>query len=198
MATRDSNLRQGCGGVAPYDFGRHEFCGAAGYQQLPMGVPTQPLLRPLQGEDWDQVMETYADAVQTLATPFYQPEQIQAWAQHPFANASFAEALERGFGLVGSTIERPTSVEAFALLDPTDRLSLLYCRGRSSRKGLATALVQTLEHHALSCGHPRLRTEASQLSRPLLERLGWTVDQEEEILFAGVPFLRWRMSKPLT
>jgi hypothetical protein len=42
-----------------------------------------------------------------------------------------------------------------------------------------------------------LRTEASQLSRPLLERRGWRIEAEEEVLFAGVSFRRWRMIKAL-
>ncbi|MFM7169774.1 MAG: GNAT family N-acetyltransferase [Cyanobium sp.] len=155
------------------------------------------LLRPLQKNDWEQVMATYADAVQTLATPLYRPEQIHAWSTFPFQNAAFQDVLARGYGLVGTTADRPTSVESFALLDPIDRLALLYCRGRSSRKGLASLLVQTLEDHARRAGQSRLRTEASQLSRPLLERLGWQVDGEETILFAGEPFLRWRMGKSL-
>jgi GNAT superfamily N-acetyltransferase len=98
---------------------------------------------------------------------------------------------------VGTTADRPSAVEAFALLDPMDRLALLYCRGRSSRKGLATRLVQSLEAHARRAGQSQLRTEASQLSRPLFERLGWRVEEEETILFAGQPFLRWRMRTTL-
>jgi putative acetyltransferase len=160
-------------------------------------VPSSPLVRTLQQDDWDPVMEVYADAVLTLATPLYLPEQIQAWAAYPTGHSAVREALGRGFGLVGTTADRPSSVEAFALLDPLDRLALLYCRGRSSRKGLATCLVQNLEAHARRAGQRRLRTEASQLSRPLLERLGWQVDEEETILFAGEPFLRWRMGTTL-
>lgn len=155
------------------------------------------VLRPLLPADWARVEEAYADAVQTLAAPYYRPEQIDAWARHPFINPDVREALARGFGLVGCLPDDPDSVEAFALLDPPDRLALLYCRGRSSRQGLATQLVRSLEHHARTEGHSRLRTEASRLSRPLLERLGWTVDRQEEILFAGEPFVRWRMSTVL-
>jgi putative acetyltransferase len=160
-------------------------------------VPSSLLVRPLQQDDWDAVMEVYADAVRTLATPLYRPEQIQAWAAYPSSHAAVREALGRGVGLVGTTAERPDSVEAFALLDPLDRLALLYCRGRSSRRGLATSLVQRLEAHARRAGQDRLRTEASQLSRPLLERLGWQVEEEETVLFAGEPFLRWRMTTRL-
>ena len=155
------------------------------------------VVRPLLPADWPQVLEVYADAVRTLACAHYRPEQIEAWADHPFRNPSVEEALARGHGLVGTRPEQPASVEAFALLDPPDRLALLYCRGRSSRQGLATGLVRALEAHALAAGHRHLRTEASRLSRPLLERLGWTVDEEEAILFAGQPFVRWRMSTTL-
>lgn len=160
-------------------------------------MPSSLLVRTLQQVDWDQVMETYADAVQTLAPPLYRPEQIQAWAAYPTTHAAVHEALGRGYGLVGTTADRPSAVEAFALLDPMDRLALLYCRGRSSRKGLATRLVQSLEAHARRAGQSQLRTEASQLSRPLFERLGWRVEEEETILFAGQPFLRWRMRTTL-
>ncbi|MEB3334815.1 MAG: GNAT family N-acetyltransferase [Cyanobacteriota bacterium] len=155
------------------------------------------VVRVLQPADWNQVVEVYADAVRTLAAPHYRPEQIHAWARHPAHNASVLEALARGHGLVATTPEHPATVEAFALLDPADRLSLLYCRGRSCRRGLGTRLVRSLEIHARSQGLGRLRTEASRLSRPLLERLGWTVDGEETIIFAGEPFVRWRMSTTL-
>jgi hypothetical protein len=35
------------------------------------------------------------------------------------------------------------------------------------------------------------------LSKPLLYRLGWQIDAEETVMFAGEAFLRWRMIKPL-
>lgn len=154
-------------------------------------------VRPLLPADWAQVVEVYDDAVRTLAAPHYRPEQIDAWARHPRNNPGFTCALTRGQGLVGCPNDHPAQVEAFALRDPADRLSLLYCRARASRQGLATRLVRALEEQARAQGQQRLRTEASRLSRPLLERLGWSVDEEEEILFAGQPFVRWRMSTSL-
>ncbi|MFM7237804.1 MAG: GNAT family N-acetyltransferase [Cyanobium sp.] len=160
--------------------------------------PPAITLRPLERTDWRQVAEAYEDAVKSLAAPHYSPQQIQAWAHYPDRNGGFTDALAQGFGLVGTTTDRPGSVEAFALLHPDDRLALLYCRARSSRRGLASQLVLALEERARSMGQTRLRTEASQLSRPLLERLGWTVEEEERILFAGESFLRWRMSRTLS
>jgi hypothetical protein len=57
--------------------------------------------------------------------------------------------------------------------------------------------VRALEGEARRQGVRRLRTEASQLSRPLLQRLGWQVEASETVPYAGVLFERWRMIKAL-
>jgi GNAT superfamily N-acetyltransferase len=158
-----------------------------------------PHLRPLVPADGDQVAEVYRDAVLSQAESLYSPEQVRAWAAHGAADhGPFREPLLRGFGLVSCGGAGGGEVEAFGLLDPPDRLALLYCRGRSARQGRATTLLGALEAHARSQGCRRLRTEASQLSRPLLERKGWQVEAEETAFYAGVAFQRWRMIKELT
>jgi hypothetical protein len=58
--------------------------------------------------------------------------------------------------------------------------------------------LDQLEQHARASGCAQLHTEASQLSRPLLQRRGWLTAATEVVTFAGVPFQRWRMIKPLT
>ena len=166
----------------------------------PHGQCNAPLqhLRPLVPSDGDQVAEVYRDAVFSQAGALYSPEQVRAWAAHGVADhGPLRETLLRGFGLVSCGGAGGGEVEAFGLLDPLDRLALLYCRGRSARQGRATALLGALEAHARSQGHRRMLTEASQLSRPLLERKGWQVEAEEITFYAGVAFQRWRMIKEL-
>jgi GNAT superfamily N-acetyltransferase len=154
-------------------------------------------IRPLRPDDCQQLVAVYQDAVISQAPGHYSPAQIAAWSQHAARNDGFRSSLLRGHGLVSCATYDDTIIEAFALLEPEDRLALLYCRGRSSRQGRAGALLDALEQLARSRGVRRLRTEASQLSRPLLERRGWRVDAEETVSFSGVPFLRWRMGKDL-
>jgi len=168
--------------------------------QAPMAAAANPApdLRPLHPNDLPQVAEVYRDAVISQATALYSPAQVRAWAAHGGADhGPFREPLLRGFGLVSCDRAGGREVEAFGLLDPPDRLALLYCRGRSARQGRATALLRALEAHAQSQGYRRLRTEASQLSRPLLERQGWQVEAEETAFYAGVAFQRWRMIREL-
>jgi GNAT superfamily N-acetyltransferase len=160
--------------------------------------PLEPQrLRRLRRSDRAELVELYRDAVSSQAVGLYSEAQIQAWAQHADHGADLAAALERGYGLASLGDPPADPIEAFGLLDPPDRLSLLYCRGRSCRQGRASALLQALEQEARRRGIRRLRTEASQLSRPLLQRRGWQLEAEEEVLFARVRFRRWRMIRPL-
>ena len=154
-------------------------------------------IRPLRPDDCQQLVAVYHEAVISQAGNLYSPSQIEAWSQQASRNDDVRSSLRRGHGLVSCASDDDRIIEAFALLDPVDRLALLYCRGRSSRQGRAGALLEALEQHARSQGVKRLRTEASQLSRPLLERRGWQVDAEETVILGGVSFLRWRMGKDL-
>lgn len=155
-------------------------------------------IRRLGPEDFRELVRVYHDAVISQASGLYSQAQIAAWSQHARRDDGFRQSLQRGYGLVSCGGNDAATIEAFALLDPPDRLALLYCRGRASRQGRATALLQALESHARRQGCLRLRTEASRLSRPLLERRGWRVEAEEEVIFAGEPFQRWRMIRDLS
>jgi GNAT superfamily N-acetyltransferase len=174
----------------------HEQARDSGDNQCTPAAAMLPI-RPLRPDDCQQVIAVYHDAVISQAGNLYTPAQIEAWSQHAKRNDAFRSSLLRGHGLVSCASHDDAIIEAFALLDPEDRLALLYCRGRSSRQGRAASLLNALEQHARSLGVRRLRTEASQLSRPLLERRGWQVDGEETVCFGEVPFLRWRMGKDL-
>ena len=202
----DVVLRQGaqpCSGGAEADRGTQGAArrGAAAAIVDAVGsrpmVITPPWLRPVVATDLPELVDLYRDAVLSQAACLYSQEQIAAWAHHAGRDPGFAAALARGWGLASCSGPTGTSIEAFGLLDPIDRLSLLYCRGRSSRQGRGRALVRSLEWEARRRGCLQLRTEASQLSRPLLQRLGWRVEAEEEVRFAGELFRRWRMIRTL-
>ncbi len=155
------------------------------------------VLRPLTAGDEPQLISVYHDAVISQAQGLYEAAQIDAWAHHAERDPDVLTGLRRGYGLASCDATDPDVIEAFGLLDPIDRLSLLYCRGRSCRQGRGRQLVLALEREAQRQHCRRLRTEASQLSRPLLLRLNWQIEAEEELLFAGQPFRRWRMIKDL-
>tara|TARA_B100001063_G_C16406757_1_gene377508 strand:+ start:68 stop:529 length:462 start_codon:yes stop_codon:yes gene_type:complete len=148
-------------------------------------------LRPIGSADASLLRGIYADAVESQAPALYSDQQVKAWAALAWLPGVLDRTLKEGSGWISG------NDAAFAIRHPQDRLSLLYCRGCAARQGHGTALLERIEMEAQAEGVERLCTEASQLSRPLLERRGWSVVAPEIIAIAGVPFERYRMDKPL-
>ena len=148
-------------------------------------------LRPIGSADASLLRGIYADAVESQALALYSDQQVKAWAALAWLPGVLDRTFEEGSGWISG------HDAAFAIRHPKNRLSLLYCRGCAARQGHGTALLERIEAEAKAEGVDHLFTEASQLSRPLLERRGWRVMAAETIAIAGVPFVRYRMDKPL-
>ena len=151
-------------------------------------------LQPLRPSDCTAVREVYADAIESQGKDLYTEEQIQAWVSLAWLPGVLDSPLAEGSGWI--SLEEQ-NVAAFAVRYPCDRLALLYCRGRSIRRGHASLLLDHLEQEAFEEGHTKLVTEASLLSYPLLLRRGWDFIATEKIEIGGVNFERYRMEKPL-
>ena len=151
-------------------------------------------MRPCESSDEMALREVYDDAIRTCDKSLYTEEQIQAWSALAYLPGVLDKPLKYGWGwasCVGKTIE------AFALQYPQNRLALLYCRGRSSRQGHATALLQQFEEDTSQERPINLKTEASLCSYKLLLRHGWKIIAPEEIEIGGVRFSRYLMEKTL-
>lgn len=152
-------------------------------------------LRAYRSDDLPAVTAIYADAVRGIAPTLYSTAQVDAWAAYAEQGTDLAAMLAQGYRLV---VENETGgLEAFAVLDPADYVSLLYCRPRASRRGYATRLLEALETEARRRGIARVRTAASLISHPLFLRQGYTVDSPERVERNGIDFDRYRMSKRL-
>ena len=153
-----------------------------------------PYLRRLRPSDDSVVREVYANAIQSQGLLLYSQDQIDAWSSIAWLPGILDVTLSKGRGWVSCENE---VIEAFALRYPLNRLALLYCRGRSARKGHATALLDRLELEACNEGEACLFTEASLFSYPLLVKRGWTLITSEIIDIAQIRFERYLMKKVL-
>ena len=151
-------------------------------------------LRELRNSHHFVVREIYADAINTQGYPFYSNQQMRAWSALAWLPGILDRPLNEGRGWISCN---DNDVEAFALIYPANRLALLYCRGRSSRCGHATALLQIAEKEARNDGQLKLFTEASLISYPLFLRQGWLQTGFEKIQIAGISFDRYLMAKDL-
>ncbi len=148
-------------------------------------------IRPIQPNDSSILREIYVDSIHTQAALAYSPEQVRAWANLAWLPGVLDRAFEEGKGWISGTDD------GFAIRHPENRLSLLYCRGRASRQGHGSALLKAIEVDAQAMGIKQIHTEASLLSRPMLEQRGWTVIAPESFTIGGVAFVHYRMEKGL-
>ena len=151
-----------------------------------------PQLEPLQATHHFDVRSVYSDAIQTQAFSLYTHEQICAWSALAWLPGVLDKPLQEGRGWISI---RSDQIEAFGLRYPSDRLALLYCRGRSANQGHATALLDRIELEAMEEGQIRLVTEASLFSYSLLLKRGWIIRSSERIQIGGVGFKRFLMEK---
>ena len=151
-------------------------------------------MRPCESSDEMALREVYDDAIRTCEKSLYTQEQIEAWSALAYLPGVLDKPLKQGVGWVSCVNQ---TIEAFALKYPHNRLALLYCRGRSSRQGHATDLLQQIEEDTLKDRPITLNTEASLCSYKLLLRNGWTIIAPEEIQIGGVHFSRYLMKKAL-
>ena len=151
-------------------------------------------LRPCERSDEMALREVYEDAIRTCDKSLYSQKQIEAWTALAYLPGILDKPLKEGVGWVSCV---NNTIEAFALRYPNNRLALLYCRGRSSRQGHATALLHQIEADTLKERPINLKTEASLYSYKLLLNNGWKIITSEEIQIGGVDFFRYLMQKTL-
>ncbi len=149
-------------------------------------------LKALRSSDHLAVREIYADAIESQGESLYTKEQIQSWAGLAWVPGVLDRLLFEGRGWI--SLENQQN-EAFAVRYPLDRLALLYCRGRSMRRGHATALLNRLESEAFEEGQTHLFTEASFFSYSMLLRRGWILITPKRIAIGGVSFVSFSMKK---
>ena len=95
----------------------------------------------------------------------------------------------------GWLINEREKIIAFASRYPNNRISLLYCRGDSQRKGYGTKLLQKIEKEAIKEGLPCLTTEASLISYKLFLKNSWKIIRKEKIIIKNITFERYKMIK---
>ncbi len=149
-------------------------------------------LKQITKNDQLHLKKLYFDSIISIDERIYSKEQKRAWASQAWDNKNFDLTLDKGQGWL---INENKKIIAFASRYPNNRISLLYCRGDSQRKGYGTKLLQKLEKEAIKEGLPYLATEASLISYKLFLRNNWEIIRKEKIIIKNIIFERYKMIK---
>ena len=149
-------------------------------------------LKQITKKDQLDLKKRYFDSIMSINEKVYTSEQKRAWASQAWDNKYFNLSLNEGKGWL--IREREKKI-AFALRYPNNKISLLYCKGDSQRKGYGTKLIQKIEKEAIKEGLPFLTTEASLISYKLFLKNRWEIIRKEKINIKKITFERYKMIK---
>jgi putative acetyltransferase len=131
-------------------------------------------LRPYLPADAKRCAEIFRLSIEELAADDYDEQQREAWASRADDEKAFGAKLAGELTLL-AVIDG--AVTGFASLKGVDEIDMLFIDPEFARQGVGRALVDALTKLAEARGAKRLTTEASDVARPLFERLGFTAQQ---------------------
>ncbi|WP_298434123.1 GNAT family N-acetyltransferase [uncultured Jannaschia sp.] len=129
-------------------------------------------IREGRAADLPALIEIFWRGVHEGAAPRYDDAERVAWLPARPDVAAFAQRLADQTVRVA---ERDGAPVGFMTLRGDGYLDLAYVAPEERGQGTADALLAVLENGARAAGHTRLTARASDLARPFLARLGWTV-----------------------
>ena len=149
-------------------------------------------LKQINKKDQLELKKLYFDSIVSIDERIYTQEQKRAWASQAWDNKNFDLSINQGKGWL---INIDGKIIGFGTRYPNNRISLLYCKGNSQRKGFGTILLHKLEEEAKAEGLTSLYTEASLISYRLFLKNNWKIIRKEKIIIKNMIFERYKMYK---
>ena len=131
-------------------------------------------LRPYLPADAKRCAEIFRVSIEELAADDYDKDQREAWAASADDEKGFGARLGEALTLLAIV---GGAVAGFASLKGTEEIDMLFVDPEFARQGVGRTLVDALMKLAQGRGAKRLTTEASDVAKPLFERLGFAAQQ---------------------
>ena len=151
-------------------------------------------LRPYVPADARRCAEIFRSSIDELAADDYSDDQREAWASRADDEAAFGKGLSAMLTLIALVDGEPAG---FASLKGTDVIHMLFVAPDHAREGVATALLDALTKLAAARGAKRLTVEASEVAKPLFDKLGFTAEKRNVVNVNGEWLANTTMTKTL-
>ena len=151
-------------------------------------------LRPYLPADAKRCAEIYRASIEELAADDYDEAQRQAWAARADDEAGFGKILGETLTLIAFV---GGAAAGFASLKGADFIQMLFVDPEYARKGAGTELVEALTRLARARGATTLTVEASEVAKPLFDKLGFVAQSRNLKHIGGEWLANTTMSKAL-
>lgn len=153
------------------------------------------LIREASAKDSAPLAEVFFNAVQIGAAGAYAQDQRDAWAARQPSADHWAKRLEGLLTLVAQDGKRVVGFVSMRMDD--GYLDLAFVHSDFAGRGIGGNLCAVLENRARVAGLKRLTVQASDLLKPVLDKRGWSVVEENQVHLGDVILRNWSMEKAL-
>ena len=155
------------------------------------------MLRPYKEDDAEALVLVMQKAIFDIASGFYAPDQLAAWARRLPDPATLNDRYTDGrFVLVAVTVD--DAPIAFGDVMDNGQIDYLYCHSDFAGQGIVSRLYDGLEAEARRHSKALLTVDASEAARPLFERKGFIIVRRNDLMLDGVAIHNFHMTKRLT
>ena len=152
--------------------------------------------RPYQKDDAEALVVIMREAIFEIASDFYAPKQLDAWAARLPDPATLNERYHDGRFVLIAVPEDDAPI-AFGDVMGEGHIDYLYCHPTSAGQGIVSGVYDGLEAEARRQSMAVLTVDASEAARPLFERKGFTLVRRNELRLDGIAIHNYRMEKQL-
>lgn len=154
------------------------------------------VIRPFRRDDAPALAEIFFAAIHQVASAYYAPEQIGAWAPRVPEACGFIRRAEDGRALLVA-VDGDGRPIAYADVESDGHIDHFYCRPEFTRSGVAATLYQAVEQAARARGITRLHVEASEPALRFFAKRGFETVARNDFDMNGVAIHNYRMAKQL-
>lgn len=134
--------------------------------------------------------DVFYNSVHGINTSVYSIEQQNAWAPLPIDYVKWANRFD---------IKKPyiltvnNEIAGFIELESNGHIDCAYVAPKFERKGVATELLKHVIFIAKGVGLKELYVEASIVAKPLFEKLGFIVENENKVIRKNIILVNYSM-----
>lgn len=147
------------------------------------------VIRKYQCEDCKELAKLFYETVHAVNKQDYTQEQLDAWATGTVDFNQWNASLSAHFSVVAVEDD---NIVGFGDIDETGYLDRLYVHKDYQRRGIATAICDTLEN---AVDTETFCTHASITARPFFEKRGYKVVTEQQVERRDIALVNYRMTK---
>jgi putative acetyltransferase len=157
----------------------------------------QPIIhvRKFRAGEAQALIDIFRSSVRGVARRDYTEEQVVAWAPDDIDCRDW-EAHYAGRDTFVAEID--STAVGFTDLEPDGHLDMMFVHAHHQGRGVASALLQSLESRARSLGIREIDAEVSLTARGFFERCGFRLIGTQIVTMRGQRLINHRMNKALS